>query len=61
MGKASGEISRRRKVQDNLSELQRHKEEELQAVEDEISQRMAAFERNRSKQLESKLKEHRAL
>lgn len=61
MGKASGEISRRRKVKENLSELQRHKEEELQAIEDEISQRMANFERNRSKQLETKLKEHKAL
>lgn len=61
MGKASGEISRRRKVKENLSELQRHKQEELQAIEDEISQRMANFERNRSKQLQTKLKEHKAL
>lgn len=59
MGKASGEISKRKKVHHNLSELERQKEVELQAIEDEISQRMANFERNRSKLLESKLKEHR--
>lgn len=61
MGKASGELSRRRKVQQNLSELQTHQRQELQAIEHEISQRMANFERNRGKQLESKLKEHRTL
>ena len=61
IGKASEEVMRRRKVQENLTQLQQREKEFMEGTEEALRTRMRHYEENRGRNQEARLKEYRMI
>lgn len=61
MGKAAEQLMKRKKIHENLQQIDLQSEGKIKEIEEEFNKKMSNYETNQAKQRDIKLKEHKLL